>query len=269
MLTSPSRVDESSERLGLRDRRFAEVAVENIEAFVQTRLREAKSPVREVQQMVSALEMIAEVHRDVDGYCNGCDRPWACLTIRHVAWTWRAHGDYDHTWHWTVDDLPQGPLTDAEKVYLIEHAGISVDSFDPERVAEARAQIAASIERSEYVLPVRGPWGLSELIAALPHIGHSELVALLNAPLSELHDSSPIEWLADGGSAWVVMEALLGVPLHEVAERASRIWPLSVVPDWLVGSNDYLDGARPIDVIRLRGPAEVLAALDAEEQLSR
>ena len=28
-----------------------------------------------VHKVVSALEMIAEVHRDSDGYCNGCDRP--------------------------------------------------------------------------------------------------------------------------------------------------------------------------------------------------
>lgn len=61
----------------------------SIEAFVQLRLREAESPVLEVQQMVSALEMIAGADRDVDGCCTGCDRRWPCTTIRYVAWTWR------------------------------------------------------------------------------------------------------------------------------------------------------------------------------------
>lgn len=237
-----------------------------IETFVQLRLREAKSPVHEVQQMVSALEMIAEVHRDADGCCDGCDRPWPCLTIRHVAWTWRAHPGYDSAWHWTVDDLPSDPLTDADKVYLIEHGGVPADPFDPDRMTGARAEIATSIEPARSVLPLRGPWGLREVIEALPDMGHSALVALLNAPLEDLNGLSPLGWLTDGGSAWVVMEVLLDLPIQEVAERAAQIWPLSVVPDWLVSSNDYFDGARPIDVLRLRGPQDVLAALDTEGQ---
>lgn len=36
--------------------------------------------------------------------------------------------------------------------------------------------------------------------------------------------------------------------------------------DWLIGNESYLDDARPIDVLRLDGPAEVLDALDAIEQ---
>lgn len=166
----------------------------------------------------------------------------------------------------SMSEDAHAPLSEAEKAFLIEHGGVDADAFDSGRMAEARAFIAASIERSEYVLPIRGPWGLSEVIEALPDMPHSELVALLNAPLAELNDASPIEWLADDGAAWVVIDALLGVPLGQVVERAMQIYPLAVVTDWLIGSNGYLNGARPIDVIRLRGPQEVLAALDAEEQ---
>ncbi|KXO92751.1 Protein of uncharacterised function (DUF2384) (plasmid) [Tsukamurella tyrosinosolvens] len=51
--------------------------------------------------------------------------------------------------------------------------------------------------------------------------------------------------------------------LDLVLARAAEIWAPAVIQDWLTGSNSYLGGARPIDVLRLRGPEEVLAALEA------
>ncbi|MBS4102787.1 hypothetical protein [Tsukamurella paurometabola] len=51
--------------------------------------------------------------------------------------------------------------------------------------------------------------------------------------------------------------------LDLVLARAAEIWAPQVIQDWLVGANSYLGGARPIDVLRLRGPVEVLAALEA------
>lgn len=54
--------------------------------------------------------------------------------------------------------------------------------------------------------------------------------------------------------------------LDRVLGRAGRIWPADVAREWLTGSEPYLDDARPIDVLRLRGPGEVLDALDAIEQ---
>lgn len=41
------------------------------------------------------------------------------------------------------------------------------------------------------------------------------------------------------------------------------LFPERVAIDWLYGSNSYLDGARPIDVLKIRGSADVIAALDA------
>ena len=38
--------------------------------------------------------------------------------------------------------------------------------------------------------------------------------------------------------------------------------------DWLVGSNQHLGGARPIDVLALRGAGPVIEALQAFEDLS-
>lgn len=51
--------------------------------------------------------------------------------------------------------------------------------------------------------------------------------------------------------------------LDHVLARAVLLWEPEVAIDWLLGSNSYLDGARPIDVLRLRGSSEVLQALDA------
>lgn len=44
--------------------------------------------------------------------------------------------------------------------------------------------------------------------------------------------------------------------------RVMRIWEAKAATDWLRGSNDYLDGARPLDVLVQRGPAEVNEALE-------
>lgn len=53
------------------------------------------------------------------------------------------------------------------------------------------------------------------------------------------------------------------IDLDHVLARATLIWEPEVAIDWLIGSNAHLDGARPIDILRVRGSAEVLGALDA------
>ena len=53
------------------------------------------------------------------------------------------------------------------------------------------------------------------------------------------------------------------VDLDHVMARASMLFTQPVALDWLNSSNSYLDGARPIDVLKTRGSAEVVAALDA------
>ena len=50
--------------------------------------------------------------------------------------------------------------------------------------------------------------------------------------------------------------------LDYVLAKALQIWPAKAALDWFEGSNDYLDGARPIDVLKLRGATEVVQALE-------
>ena len=57
--------------------------------------------------------------------------------------------------------------------------------------------------------------------------------------------------------------ALRLLDLDHVLGRASLVWEPEVVVDWLESPNAFLAGARPIDVLRTHGPADVVAALDA------
>lgn len=49
-------------------------------------------------------------------------------------------------------------------------------------------------------------------------------------------------------------------------DRAALLMGTQVAADWFTGSNDYLDGARPIDILRTSGPARIDVALDAHQQ---
>jgi hypothetical protein len=61
-------------------------------------------------------------------------------------------------------------------------------------------------------------------------------------------------------------QAKLLVDLDHVVARGSLIYVPEIVNEWLFGHDSYLEGARPIDVLHLRGNADVLAALDSLEQ---
>lgn len=57
--------------------------------------------------------------------------------------------------------------------------------------------------------------------------------------------------------------ARLIVDLEHVVARAVQLWAAEVVLTWIRSPNPYLDGATPLEVLRARGVAEVLDALDA------
>jgi uncharacterized protein (DUF2384 family) len=51
--------------------------------------------------------------------------------------------------------------------------------------------------------------------------------------------------------------------VHDVLTRAHQVFNPTLVARWLVGHEPLLGGARPIDVMGLRGAAQVIDALDA------
>lgn len=56
------------------------------------------------------------------------------------------------------------------------------------------------------------------------------------------------------------------IDLHDVLNRALQVFRPRQAMLWLVGSEPLLDGARPIDVLVMRGAAPVINALDAFER---
>jgi uncharacterized protein (DUF2384 family) len=51
--------------------------------------------------------------------------------------------------------------------------------------------------------------------------------------------------------------------LHAVLTRAFQIFAPDVTSQWLVGHEPFLNDARPIDVLAVRGAAPLIEALDA------
>jgi len=75
--------------------------------------------------------------------------------------------------------------------------------------------------------------------------------------------SQPTQWRKGAESPSLETGRAL-LDLDYVIARAAMLWPMEVVHDWLVGSNAFLNGARPVDVVRSEGAKAVIEALDAE-----
>lgn len=57
--------------------------------------------------------------------------------------------------------------------------------------------------------------------------------------------------------------APLLIDLEHVLARVRLVWAEPAATTWMTSTNAHLGGARPVDVLRLRGPGPVLEALDA------
>lgn len=88
--------------------------------------------------------------------------------------------------------------------------------------------------------------------------GGTQLAAIVG-----VNRSQPSRWIK-GEERPGPMAAPLLIDLEHVLARARLVWGESAARTWLESSNVYLDGGRPIDVLRISGPAPVLQALDAE-----
>lgn len=126
------------------------------------------------------------------------------------------------------------------------------------RVGRAVPAATAKPRVSERVrLVSRTPLAKERTEFLIELVGGAELARMLGVSRSQ-----PTRWRS--GAEQPGPDAARGlVDLDHVMTRALMLWPARVTSDWLTSANAYLDGARPIDVLRVRGSAEVIDALDA------
>jgi transcriptional regulator with XRE-family HTH domain len=103
-------------------------------------------------------------------------------------------------------------------------------------------------------------WAPVQRIAFLSDVlgGHSKLARLLEVSVSQ-----PTRW-EKGEETPSLAAAQRIIGLDAVVAELLLVWDRSLVPDWLQNANPHLRGARPIDVLRQRGPGEVIDAVRAE-----
>jgi hypothetical protein len=83
------------------------------------------------------------------------------------------------------------------------------------------------------------------------------------AEIVQVNRSQPSRWM-NGQERPGATAAPLLIDLEHVIARARLVWGETAAATWMVSSNSYLEGARPVDVLKLSGSAPVLEALDAE-----
>jgi hypothetical protein len=110
----------------------------------------------------------------------------------------------------------------------------------PDRVAE----IVATEEK------------LERLVEA---IGNNRLAQMLM-----VNRSQPSRWRT-GEEGIGAESARRVVDLEYVMSRLGQLYPEAVADAWLMSFNAHL-GARPVDVLRLKGAGPVVAAIDAEAE---
>jgi uncharacterized protein (DUF2384 family) len=74
--------------------------------------------------------------------------------------------------------------------------------------------------------------------------------------------SAVTRWVQDDRDISAPMRARI-VEVHDVLTRVHQVFNPILAARWLVGHEPFLGGARPIDVMGIRGAAPVIDALDA------
>lgn len=98
---------------------------------------------------------------------------------------------------------------------------------------------------------------LSWLISVL---GNNQVAELLRVSRSQ-----PSRWRT-GAEGLIATNQRAVLDLDYVVARLHQLWTPDVAEVWLESPNAHLGGATPLDVLRQRGAAEVIRAIDAEAQ---
>lgn len=104
-------------------------------------------------------------------------------------------------------------------------------------------------------------------VAWKPDVRADQIVSVLGnkraAKILSVSESQPSRWRnAQEVPSPQVAPAL--VDLDHIIARLQLVWDGEVIGDWLEGSNAFLDGSRPIDVLLVHGSIPVLEAIEAE-----
>lgn len=119
--------------------------------------------------------------------------------------------------------------------------------------------MAWSLALQEISPPVH-PEALSDVKPLLARL----VAAFGPRPLARLLDVKPgtvANWMS-GHRRMSPEMARRVIDLHDVLNRALQIFKADTAARWLVGNEPFLDHARPIDVLVLRGVAPLIEALD-------
>lgn len=85
------------------------------------------------------------------------------------------------------------------------------------------------------------------------------------AELLDVSRSQPSRWRS-GAEGLAARNQRAVVDLDYVLVRLQQLWEPEVADIWLGSPNAHLGGATPLEVLRQRGTAEVISAIDAEAQ---
>jgi len=109
--------------------------------------------------------------------------------------------------------------------------------------------------------PAKRPGALLDVTVLLTRLtdayGRSAVADLLGTDKSAVR-----HWLAGKREISPTIRARI-LEVHNVLARAHQFFPPALVGRWLLGHEPLLGGARPIDVLGLRGATPVVDALDA------
>ena len=97
----------------------------------------------------------------------------------------------------------------------------------------------------------------SQTTLLVQSIGLSPLAGLLGVSKNQISRWAKGEQAPSPENVRALLE------LEGVFAQVCRLWPPDVALDWFHGSNSYLGGARPIDVLKLHGATQLIEAVEA------
>lgn len=127
------------------------------------------------------------------------------------------------------------------------------------------ARGAANTRRATLRRPAQAPVSLSSEVRRrldwlTAVLGSNQIADLLGVSRSQ-----PSRWRS-GAEGLAARNQRAVLDLDYVVARLHQLWSPDVAAIWLESPNAHLGGATPLEVLRRRGAAEVVRAIDAETE---